>query len=82
MGKFWYVYILQSEDHPENFYTGLTEELQSRLRKHNNCEVSHASHYKPWRIKTAIAFTDVQKARDFESYLKTGSGRAFAKKRL
>ncbi|NOZ69359.1 MAG: GIY-YIG nuclease family protein, partial [Deferribacteres bacterium] len=40
------------------------------------------SKYKPWHIKTSIAFTDRKKALDFESYLKSASGRAFAKKRL
>jgi hypothetical protein len=34
------------------------------------------------RIKTAIAFTDKARAIDFERYLKSSSGRAFAKKRL
>jgi hypothetical protein len=33
-------------------------------------------------VKTAIAFHDRQKALNFEEYLKTPSGRAFAKKRL
>ena len=32
--------------------------------------------------KTCIAFTDEKQARAFERYLKTQSGRAFAKKRL
>ena len=35
-----------------------------------------------WTIKTAIAFSDRHQALDFETYLKTPSGRAFAKKRL
>jgi len=38
--------------------------------------------WRPWRIKTAIAFTDHQRTLDFEAYLKTVSGRVFAKKRL
>jgi len=33
-------------------------------------------------LKTAIAFIDRKKALQFEEYLKTASGRAFAKKRL
>jgi predicted GIY-YIG superfamily endonuclease len=79
---FRYVYILQSKSAPETFYTGITEDLKSRLLKHNSGEVSHTSKYRPWQIKTAIAFTDNQRALDFERYLKTASGRAFAKKRL
>jgi len=49
---------------------------------HNHGNNPHTSKYKPWRIKTAIAFTDRQGALDFEAYLKSPSGRAFAKKRL
>jgi putative endonuclease len=33
-------------------------------------------------FETYIAFMDEKKAFEFEKYLKSGSGRAFAKKRL
>jgi len=79
---FYYVYILKSEKDPEHFYTGFSENLENRLTYHNSGQCPHSSRYKPWRIKTAIAFTERQKALDFERYLKTPSGRAFAKKRL
>jgi len=78
----YFVYILQSVNMPEKHYTGITEDLTSRLAQHNSGSVSHTSKYLPWRIETYIAFSDVSKARSFEKYLKTGSGRAFAKKRL
>jgi putative endonuclease len=77
-----YVYILQSETWPERFYVGITDDLRARLRKHNAGEVSHTSKYRPWRLKTYAAFSDEQKAVEFEKYLKSASGRAFAKKRL
>ena len=80
--KFYYVYILQSEINPDRFYTGFTENLDSRLNSHNRGDNSHTSKYMPWRIKTAVAFADRQRALDFEAYLKSPSGRAFAKKRL
>jgi predicted GIY-YIG superfamily endonuclease len=80
--KFYYTYILQSEIKPDRFYTGFTEELERRIKSHNQGNNPHTSRLKPWRIKTAIAFTDREKALDFEEYLKTSSGRAFAKKRL
>jgi predicted GIY-YIG superfamily endonuclease len=82
MSTFYYVYILQSLSTPEAFYTGYTENLESRLKKHNSGSVPHTAKQRPWRIKTAMAFTDKQKAVDFEIYLKTHSGRAFASKRL
>jgi len=76
------VYILQSQNEPERFYTGHTDNLQSRLTDQNQKKCIHTSKYVPWKIKTAIAFTDEEKALHFEKYLKTASGRAFAKKRL
>jgi putative endonuclease len=80
--KFFYVYILQSESEAGHFYVGLTEDLHARLKKHNAGEVPHTAKLCPWRIKTAIAFTNRERASKFERYLKTASGRAFAKKRL
>lgn len=80
--KFTYVYILQSESASETYYTGHTDDLHARLAKHNEGGVPHTKKFKPWRIKTAVAFTEPPRALGFERYLKSGSGRAFAKKRL
>jgi len=80
--SFFYVYILQAIQTPERFYIGVTEDLKQRLAKHNAGEVPHTAKFKPWRIKTVIAFGDRQRALAFERYLKSASGRAFAKKRL
>ena len=79
-GKFWYVYMLQSVQHPEHFYVGMTEDIRERLKAHNAGRVPHTSKFAPWRIETAVAFRDKAKAVAFERYLKTHSGRAFAKK--
>lgn len=76
-----YVYILQSVG-SEHFYVGITDDLRARLAKHNSCEVPHTSKYAPWTVKTYVAFSDDRQAFLFERYLKSASGRAFAKKRL
>jgi putative endonuclease len=78
----YYVYILQSEKKPDRFYVGFTENIETRLKAHNHGQCPHTSKHIPWRIKTAIAFTDRKKALEFEIYLKSPSGRAFSKKRL
>ncbi len=78
--NFHYVYILRSERDPTRHYTGLTQNLETRLKAHNNGQVSHTSKFKPWRIETAIAFHSREKATAFEKYLKSHSGRAFAVK--
>jgi len=82
MKGFHYVYILRCIGDRQRHYTGSTEDLNSRLLKHNKGEVPHTSKYRPWEIKTAIAFKDRERALAFERYLKSPSGRAFAKKRL
>lgn len=77
-----YVYILQSEIDPERFYTGSTNDLNRRLEEHNSGQSVHTNKYKPWKIKTYIAFDDHEKADSFEAFLKSGNGRIFVKKRL
>ena len=76
-----YVYILESFDFL-HFYVGITDDLRARLKKHNAGEVPHTSKYGPWRLKTYVAFSNERQAVAFEKYLKSASGRAFAKKRL
>ena len=80
MSRFYYAYMLTDEATGTHFYTGVTEDLHARLAKHNAGEVPHTSKFKPWRIETAIAFSSKEKAYAFEAYLKTHSGRSFAKR--
>ena len=77
-----YVYLLESEVFVGQRYIGLTTDLRQRLRDHNAGKSSHTSKYGPWRLVTYVVFSDIEKARAFERYLKSGSGHAFAKKRL
>ncbi len=80
MNGFHYVYLLVSKADNTHHYTGLTEDLEARLKSHNSGQCPHTSKYKPWHIKTAIAFRSREKAAKFEKYLKSHSGRAFASK--
>ena len=75
-----YVYLLQSIPHPDEYYTGRTENFNERLKAHNAGKSPHTAEYRPWRPVVVICFADNQRAIDFELYLKTGSGRAFAVK--
>ena len=38
--------------------------------------------YRPWELRAWIGFTDEHTAIRFERYLKSGSGRAFAKRQF
>jgi len=78
--RFWYVYILETEGAPTRFYVGLTGDLGGRLRLHNEGDVAHTAKYRPWRLRSAFSFDDEARAVAFERYLKSGSGRAFAKR--
>jgi putative endonuclease len=80
MPTYHYVYILKSDSHPTHHDTGLTDDLRSRLSKHNEGGTPDTSDFRPWSVKTALAFDDPARAANFERYLKTSSGRAFAKK--
>ena len=77
-----YVYLIQSILHQNEKYIGITADLKDRLKVHNEGGSPHTSKVKPWKLVAYLAFSSEKKAREFEQYLKTGSGRAFAKKRL
>jgi predicted GIY-YIG superfamily endonuclease len=78
--KYYYTYILQSEKDSESFYVGFTEDVKQRLAHHNTGAVPATKPYCPWRLKNYFAFDSEEKARAFERYLKSHSGRAFSKK--
>jgi len=78
----YYVYLLRSINFPEQTYRGYTEDLKTRLKDHNAGKSTHTAKYAPWELVSYHAFANQQKAREFEHYLKTGSGKAFANKRL
>jgi len=74
------VYLLRSSAKPEQTYVGVTTDLERRLKEHNAGHSPHTSKYRPWTLVVAMQFADDRKANEFERYLKTGSGRAFARK--
>ena len=78
--RFSYVCILFSELEPARHYVGLTDNLKSRLRRHNAGEVTHTAKHRPWKLEVAIAFRERKGAAELETYLKSHSGRAFAKR--
>jgi putative endonuclease len=77
-----YVYLLQSESAKDERYIGVISNLRQRLLDHNAGKSPHTSKYIPWKLVTYAAFSDQLKVDAFERYLKSGSGHAFARKRL
>ena len=80
MPRFVYVYELVSKRNNAIRYRGMTRDLKARIRKHNAGGCIHTSKYRPWDIEVTIAFRSERKARAFEKYLKSGSGREFARR--
>ena len=74
------VYIIRSERNPLRRYTGLTSDIEQRLRWHNAGQNTHTVEERPWALLASFHFRHERTARDFERYLKSGSGRAFAKR--
>jgi len=77
---FWYVYILKCSN--GTIYTGCTNNLEDRIKRHNLGQVIATKNILPVELVTYLAFTDKYKSYDFENYLKKGSGRAFSKRHL
>ena len=75
-----YVYLLQSAIDRRLHYTGMTQNLRARLARHNAGQNTATSRGRPWQIVTYHAFANEEKARGFERYLKSGSGRTFAQR--
>ena len=78
--RFFYVYCIQSKRNPNYHYTGFTENLTQRIAEHNQGKVPTTAGRGPWTMLSAHAFTEKSKALAFEKYLKSGSGREFARR--
>jgi predicted GIY-YIG superfamily endonuclease len=79
----YHVYILRSISHPDQIYTGFSAvDIATRLERHNAGTTPSTRRYRPWEIAWYGVFPDRDRATAFERYLKSGSGRAFLRKRL
>lgn len=75
-----FVYILRSAIAPDRHYVGLTCDVTARLAVHNSGGSHHTAKNRPWRLLAAVEFSDEGRAARFETYLKSGSGRAFCRR--
>ena len=77
----FYTYILLSSKF-HRFYFGYTKNLKERLRQHNDRTNKATKGGEPWKLTWYAAFSTEKEAKNFELYLKSGSGKSFAYKRL
>ena len=75
-----FVYVLQSTVDNAQHYVGLTSDVTTRLQVHNSGGSHHTAQNRPWRLVVSLEFAEERGAVQFEKYLKSGSGRAFAKR--
>ena len=73
-----FVYVLKSDR--GSYYVGLTADVAARLADHNRGLCQSTAQDRPWQRHVVIEFDDEDRAVSFERYLKSGSGRAFAKR--
>lgn len=78
----YYVYLIESVASPKSRYVGYSEDLCQRLADHNAGRNVSTRTGRPWRLVTYLAFSAKAQALEFERYMKSGSGHAFARKRL
>ena len=76
----WYVYFLELSD--GDVYVGSTDDLRRRIASHQQGHVVSTSKYLPVVLRSYVAVADELAARKLERYFKSGSGKAFAKKRF
>jgi putative endonuclease len=75
-----FVYLLQSLLDRQQYYVGLTSDPVTRLAAHNAGDSPHTARCRPWRVLVTIEFSHAERAKAFERYLKSGSGREFARR--
>jgi len=76
----WYVYFLKLAN--DAIYVGSTDDLKRRVSEHNDGYVISTKPHRPMELKSYIAVETELHARQLERYFKSGSGKAFAFKRL
>lgn len=75
-----FVYILRSSSDPTRHYVGITSDVDERLEWRNHGPSGFTVAHRPWSVVMSMEFPTERIAVRFERYLKSGSGRAFAKR--
>jgi len=75
-----FVCVLESTRVVGRHYVGLTSNVANRLAAHNSGRSLHSTKYGPWQVTAVVEFATESLAAKFERYLKSGSGRAFARR--
>ena len=73
------VYVLRSLADPDRHYVGRTADVAGRLASHNAGDSPHTARHRPWQLVVLVQFVSEPRAAEFERFLKSASGRTFAR---
>jgi predicted GIY-YIG superfamily endonuclease len=76
----WYVYFLELKN--GDIYVGSTNDLRRRFDSHQKGTAVSTRTNLPAILRSYVAVSDETNARRLETYFKSGSGKAFARKRF
>jgi len=77
----FYTYVLRSKK-DSRWYTGATDDLRKRFKRHNNNEVTATKGRGPFELIYYEACFNKNDAFAREKYLKSGPGKRYLKNRL
>ncbi len=70
--KNWYTYIVQCNDKKQSLYTGITDNLDKRIKKHNNKKGAKYTKTKtPVKLKKFFTVSTKSQALKLEYYIKS-----------
>ncbi len=75
----FYTYVLKSLVY-QKFYTGHTDNLDRRLKQHNNGYTIYSKRYRPWQNVYCEQFNSEEESIKREKYFKSAVGRRWLKK--
>jgi putative endonuclease len=70
------LYVIQSIDKKYR-YIGITNNIERRLKQHNNGYNKNTKFYRPFKLILTEKFKNYKDARGREIFLKSGAGRKF-----
>ena len=65
----FYVYVIRSLSHPKRYYIGFSEDIDQRVKEHNEGKSLHTAKYGPWELAFYLAVPSKTKALELERYL-------------
>ena len=77
----WFVYILKSKNYKKS-YVGFTNNIERRLREHNEGKNYYTKRFKPWILLKIEEYKQQTEARKREKYYKSKIKKKKLKKNL